>query len=207
VVKKFSLGKSTVPTMWLLCSKNSSGTFRTLSFAGICTNPSSAHKVPWLIIILNNSHLSIPNSFSPEIRNRKQQLEAVQHLVQLLPAANRDTLASLLKFFAKVVANAGETRSVSGEMLPGNKMEGYSLATLIAPNILPCMEGGTTSTDHTLTKERRESIDVVNYMISNHQQLFDVTPELLHDVYLHLLDTQPEGVEGLLKIKSGFAEE
>lgn len=146
---------------------------------------------------------------SPEIRNRKQQLEAVQHLVQLLPAANRDTLASLLAFFAKVVANAGETRSSGGELLPGNKMEGYSLATLIAPNILPCMEGGGTagSGDHTLTKERRESIDVVNYMISNYTQLFEISPELLHDVYLHLMDTQPEAVEGLLKIKSGFVDE
>lgn len=127
-------------------------------------------------------------------------------MVQLLPVANRDTLASLLAFFAQVVANAGETRGTGGEVLAGNKMEGYSLATLIAPNILPCMEGGGSalaSPDITLTKERRESIDVVNYMISNHTQLFHVSPELLHDVYLHLLDTQPEAVEGILKVKTG----
>lgn len=88
-------------------------------------------------------------------------------------------------------------------------MEGYSLATLIAPNILPCMEGGSAQAqaDHVLTRERRESIDVVNYMISNHQQLFEVSAELLHDVYLHLMDTQPEAVEGLLKIKSGIVDE
>jgi hypothetical protein len=147
---------------------------------------------------------------SLEIRNRKQQLEAVQHLIQLLPVANRDTLASLLKFFAKVVANAAETKSRTGEILPGNKMEGYSLATLIAPNILPCMptEGNVSSgMDVNLTKERRESIDVVNYMISNYKQLFEVTPELLHDVYLHLMDTQPETVEVLLKQKSGVLDE
>jgi len=93
---------------------------------------------------------------------------------------------------------------MSGEVLSGNKMEGYSLATLIAPNILPCMpsEGSLVTPDSTLTKERRESIDVVNYLISNYKLLFEVSPELLHDVYLHLMDTQPESVEALLKLKA-----
>ena len=41
-----------------------------------------------------------------EIRNRKLQLEALQYLVQLLPAANRDTLHSLLNFLTVVAENA-----------------------------------------------------------------------------------------------------
>ena len=86
-------------------------------------------------------------------------------------------------------------------------MEGYSLATLIAPNILPCMptEGSVPTMDQnvTLTKERRESIDVVNYMISSYKELFDVTPELLDEVYIHMMDTHPEVVEAILKFKSG----
>lgn len=141
--------------------------------------------------------------------------------MQLLPLANRDTLAALLKFFAKVVAHSIETRSKTGEMLPGNKMEGYSLATLIAPNILPCMpsEGAavaaaaasTTSSsidqNAALTKERRESIDLVNYMISNYSAIFDVSPELLHDVYLHLMDTNPEAIENILRHKASTSEE
>ncbi|CAL8134686.1 unnamed protein product [Orchesella dallaii] len=147
-----------------------------------------------------------------KIRNRKLQLEAIQHLVQLLPVSNRDTLASLLKFFAKVVANACETRSKTGELLPGNKMEGYSLATLIAPNILPCMptEGAVAASmdqNAALTKERRESIDLVNYMISNYTLIFDVTAELLHDVYLHLMDTNPDAIEGILKQRSGISDD
>lgn len=151
-----------------------------------------------------------------EIRNRKLQLEAIQHLVQLLPVSNRDTLAALLKFFANVVANSSETRSKTGELLPGNKMEGYSLATLIAPNILPCMptEGAAVAASASsmdqnaaLTKERRESIDLVNYMISNFGAIFEMTPELLHDVYLHLMDTNPEAIEGILRQRCGVSDE
>lgn len=127
---------------------------------------------------------------------------------------NRDTLAILLKFFANVVANSSETRSKTGEILPGNKMEGYSLATLIAPNILPCMpaDGSNVSNasadqNAALTKERRESIDLVNYMISNFASIFEVSPELLHDVYLHLMDTNPEAIEGILRTRCGVADE
>ena len=49
-----------------------------------------------------------------EIRNRRLQLEAVQHLIQLLPVPNRDTLAAILQFFARVVDNASDTRSKTG---------------------------------------------------------------------------------------------
>jgi len=141
-------------------------------------------------------------------------MEAFQYLVQLLPVQNRDTLGTLLRFFANVVANAEERRSRTGEIIPGNKMEGYSLATLIAPNILPCMptEGlGSPSSsieqNPALTRERRESIDVVNYMICNYRMLFEVSPELLHDVYLHIMDTQPDTIDFILRQKYPSPEE
>lgn len=91
-------------------------------------------------------------------------------------------------------------------------MEAYSLATLIAPNILPCMptEGVTGSNmdpNSQATRERRESIDVVNYMISNYKELFEVSPELLDEVYVHMMDTHPEIVENSLKQKCGQPDE
>lgn len=58
-----------------------------------------------------------------------------------------------------------------------------------------------------LTKERRESIDLVNYMISNFGAIFEMTPELLHDVYLHLMDTNPEAIEGILRQRCGVSDE
>jgi RhoGAP domain len=49
------------------------------------------------------------------IRNRRLQLEALCHLVQLLPAANRDTLSTLLTFLNVVSQNAGDRKDVTGE--------------------------------------------------------------------------------------------
>ena len=89
-------------------------------------------------------------------------------------------------------------------------MEAYSLATLIAPNILPCMPvpstvdgGGMGSAEQNaiLTRERRDSIDVVNYMITNYKDLFTVSADTLNQVYTELLDTNPEVVEHILRTK------
>jgi len=41
--------------------------------------------------------------------NRKLQLEATQHLIKLLPPANRDTLEALLSFLAKVAKHAQDS--------------------------------------------------------------------------------------------------
>lgn len=48
------------------------------------------------------------------IRNRRLQLEAIQHLVQLLPSSNRDTLAALLGFLAMVARHANDTKDSTG---------------------------------------------------------------------------------------------
>jgi hypothetical protein len=49
-----------------------------------------------------------------EIRNRRLHFEAVQHLVQLLPVPNRDTLWALLNFLVTVSRNAGDYKDESG---------------------------------------------------------------------------------------------
>lgn len=49
------------------------------------------------------------------IRNRRLQLEAIQHLVQLLPPANRDTLYVLLSFLAHVAKNANDGKNALGK--------------------------------------------------------------------------------------------
>lgn len=50
-----------------------------------------------------------------EIRNRRLQFEAVQHLIQLLPVANRDTLWALLNFLSLVAINSEDHRNSQGE--------------------------------------------------------------------------------------------
>ncbi|KAG8311066.1 Rho GTPase-activating protein 6 [Homalodisca vitripennis] len=48
------------------------------------------------------------------IRNRRLQHEALQHLLQLLPVPNRDTLWVLLAFLSQVAQNSEDHRDTSG---------------------------------------------------------------------------------------------
>lgn len=66
----------------------------------------------------------------PEIRNRRLQQEALQHLVQLLPTPNRETLWALLNFLSVVAANSEDQKSETGEWISGNKMDTTNLATV-----------------------------------------------------------------------------
>lgn len=68
-------------------------------------------------------------SFS-EIRNRRLQQEALQHLIQLLPTPNRETLWALLNFLSIVAANSEDQKTETGEWIPGNKMDTTNLATV-----------------------------------------------------------------------------
>lgn len=54
------------------------------------------------------------------IRNRRLQFEALQHLIQLLPTANRDTLYALLTFLAMVAQNAADTKDEAGTEVINN---------------------------------------------------------------------------------------
>ncbi|KAK8748139.1 hypothetical protein OTU49_016331 [Cherax quadricarinatus] len=138
-----------------------------------------------------------------KIRNRKLQFEALQHLIQLMPAANRDTLYSLLNFLATVAENAADQQTSTGEIIQGNKMDSSNLATLFAPNILHAVKPGTESMSTTEmaihAEERIEVINVVRTMIDHNKELFEVSAELLDETYQHLMDTHPEALDILLR--------
>ncbi|XP_042209214.1 uncharacterized protein LOC121857291 [Homarus americanus] len=138
-----------------------------------------------------------------KIRNRKLQFEALQHLIQLMPPANRDTLYSLLIFLATVAENAVDQQTSTGETMQGNKMDSSNLATLFAPNILHTVKPGTESMSTTEmathAEERIEVINVVRSMIDHNKELFEVSAELLDETYQHLMDTHPEALNVLLR--------
>lgn len=100
----------------------------------------------------------IPFNISLEIRNRRLQLEALSHLIQLLPVAHRDTLYVLLRFLAKIVRSSDDVTS-NDTVITGNKMDSNNLATVIAPNILRSTEPGRSNTTE---QEIDEQIDVIN---------------------------------------------
>ncbi|XP_068219556.1 uncharacterized protein RhoGAP102A isoform X2 [Palaemon carinicauda] len=138
-----------------------------------------------------------------KIRNRKLQFEALQHLIQLMPTANRDTLHSLLNFLTAVAEHSTDQHTQTGETLHGNKMDSSNLATLFAPNILHMVKPGTETMSTTEmavhAEERIDVINVVRTMIDHSKELFDVTSELLDEMYQHIMDTHPEALDVLLR--------
>ncbi|KAK4887857.1 hypothetical protein RN001_004128 [Aquatica leii] len=131
------------------------------------------------------------------IRNRKLQVEALEHLIQLLPASHRDTLWTLLNFLTTVARNAEPRTNAIGEVQGGNKMDSNNLATVFAPNILHCSkqsgkEGSERPEDHI------DVINVIRMLIDNNKTLFNVPAELLDEVYVNMLDTHPDILDQLL---------
>ncbi|CAG9762437.1 unnamed protein product [Ceutorhynchus assimilis] len=138
------------------------------------------------------------------IRNRRLQFEALQHLVQLLPPANRDTLYSLLSFLANVAKNANDSKNALGEDLAGNKMDTNNLATVIAPNILHCIKPGSKDLQDR-SEDRLDVINVVRTLIDHYKDIFAVSAELLDEIYLNMVDSYPEALEQLLNKNDAIA--
>nr|XP_012135089.1 PREDICTED: uncharacterized protein LOC100875555 [Megachile rotundata] len=127
-----------------------------------------------------------------KIRNRRLQQEALQHLIQLLPTPNRETLWALLNFLSVVAANSEDQKNETGEWVPGNKMDTTNLATVFAPNILHCVKPGQRSeVSAERAEERIDVINVVRALLEHASTLFTVPAALLDEVYLHMMDTHP----------------
>ena len=106
-------------------------------------------------------------------------MEALQHLIQMLPTANRDTLHGLLHFLANVASKSADHRAPNGEMELGNKMDSNNLATLFAPNILHTVKPGTSAEKIAAesvarAEERIDVINVIRSMIDHYKEIFEV---------------------------------
>uniref|UniRef100_A0A146M0R8 Rho GTPase-activating protein 6 n=1 Tax=Lygus hesperus TaxID=30085 RepID=A0A146M0R8_LYGHE len=144
------------------------------------------------------------------IRNRRLQHEAMQHLLQLLPLANRDTLLSLLTFLSLVASHCDDHKDPdSGEWVSGNRMDSTNLATLFAPNILHAAtpNRGKDELSQERMDERSDAINVIRSLIDNFQSLYMVSAELLDEVYVHMMDTHPDALDQLLRRKEATAIE
>ncbi|XP_022901531.2 uncharacterized protein [Onthophagus taurus] len=144
-----------------------------------------------------------------KIRNRRLQFEALQHLIQLLPPSNRDTLFALLNFLSTVAKHASDYKNALGEEVSGNKMDANNLATVFAPNILHCIKPGAKEGTGDRPEDRMDVINVIRTLIDYNKELFNVPAELLDEVYVHMMDSHPEALDQLLvkKEASGGAEE
>ncbi|XP_050527279.1 uncharacterized protein LOC126897603 isoform X2 [Daktulosphaira vitifoliae] len=143
-----------------------------------------------------------------KIRNRHLQINAIKHLIQLLPVANRNTLHALLKFLNNMAKYSEDSKDSNGHLVEGNKMDASNLATLFAPNILhkPIKEISLNDLSDEMTTERRLAIDVVTSLIENYEQLFKVPAEILDEVYAQMSESNPEALDNVLRLRYTFIE-
>ncbi|XP_060806431.1 uncharacterized protein LOC106138876 isoform X2 [Amyelois transitella] len=140
-----------------------------------------------------------------KIRSRRTQLEAIRLLVQLLPAAHRDTLSALLAFLAQLAACA----ACGGDGEPaGNRMTPANLATVFAPNILHRNKPNEPASSEQLS-ERVDVINVVRTLMERQTELWTLPAETLHQAYVQLLHTQPACLDALLlrRVESAAVEQ
>ncbi|KAL7048197.1 hypothetical protein ACKWTF_003260 [Chironomus riparius] len=131
------------------------------------------------------------------IRNRRLQLEAISHMIHLLPVANRDTLYVLLKFLAKVARAANDTKTFDGQVLSnGNKMDSTNLATVVAPNILHCIK--SEQFEEQELAERADVINIVRIMIDHYEDLFILSSDDMNEIYTTMMDIYPQQLDYLL---------
>ncbi|XP_055320949.1 uncharacterized protein LOC129577599 isoform X2 [Sitodiplosis mosellana] len=142
-----------------------------------------------------------------KIRNRRLQLEALSHLIQLLPIAHRDTLYVLLKFLALVARCSDDVMNLATNtcISVGNKMDSTNLATVIAPNILHSNTDANSAvaTDEQ-AEERLDVINVVRTMIDHYEELFTVPPDVMDDVYTVMMDSHPEQLDYIFDRKDSY---
>ncbi|CAB3225542.1 unnamed protein product [Arctia plantaginis] len=135
-----------------------------------------------------------------KIHNRRFQWEALRLIVQLLPAAHRDTLNALLSFLAQLAAHSEDDDEL------GNKMNAANIATIFAPNILHRSKPNETASVEQLS-ERADVINVVRQLVERQGELWTLPAELLHEAYIHLAHTAPAHLDSLLLRRAECAAE
>ena len=108
----------------------------------------------------------------------------------------------LLNFLHLVSQNSEDRQGPSGEDLTGNKMDSNNLATLFAPNILHSMKtgDGTMSPENNYkAAERTETINIVRTLIDFNKELFELSWEDLHSLYVRMNEDVPEAMDYLLR--------
>ncbi|XP_026360569.2 rho GTPase-activating protein 18 isoform X1 [Ursus arctos] len=98
---------------------------------------------------------------------RKQQLQALNLLVILLPDANRDMLKALLDFLQRVIDNREK-----------NKMTTMNVAMVMAPNLFMCHTLGLKSSEQREFVMAAGTASIMHLMIK-HQQLLWTIPKFI----------------------------
>ena len=101
--------------------------------------------------------------------------------------------------------NSEDRKTVTGEDLVGNKMDSNNLATLFAPNILHTIKPGDSASGpvapetNAKAAERTETINIVRTLIDSNKELFELSWEDLHQLYVKMNEDVPEAMDYLLR--------
>ncbi|KAM5283099.1 rho GTPase-activating protein 18 isoform 3-T3 [Hipposideros larvatus] len=102
---------------------------------------------------------------------KKQQLQALNLLVILLPDANRDTLKALLEFLQRVIDNKDK-----------NKMTLKNVAMVMAPNLFMCHTLGLKSSEQQEFAMAAGTANIMNLLIKNQKLLWTIPKFLVNQV-------------------------
>lgn len=102
---------------------------------------------------------------------KKQQLQALNLLVILLPDANRDTLKALLEFLQRVIDNKEK-----------NKMTLKNVAMVMAPNLFMCHTLGLKSSEQQEFAMAAGTANIMNLLIKNQKLLWTIPKFLVNQV-------------------------
>ncbi|XP_023614919.1 rho GTPase-activating protein 18 isoform X2 [Myotis lucifugus] len=102
---------------------------------------------------------------------KKQQLQALNLLVLLLPDVNRDTLKALLEFLQRVIDNKEE-----------NKMNVKNVAMVMAPNLFMCHALGLKSSEQQEFAMAAGTANTMHLMIKYQKLLWTIPKFLVNQV-------------------------
>ena len=150
------------------------------------------------------------------MKNTQEQIIQLQHIIQLLPLINRDTLYVLLQFLGLVAEHAEDRTDdkgilancflrsrfiflAAGTVVSGNKMDTLNLATLFAPNLMHSF------TDDLSKSNNMDHVSAFKLLVERRDLIYHVPSVELNDAYVYLNDTFPDVLDALLRRRSALS--
>nr|XP_048281086.1 rho GTPase-activating protein 18 isoform X2 [Myodes glareolus] len=125
---------------------------------------------------------------------KKEQLQALNLLVILLPDANRDTLKALLEFLQRVIDNKEK-----------NKMTVVNVAMVMAPNLFMCHTLGLKSSDQREFEMAAGTASVMHLLIKYQKLLWTIPKFIVNQVRKQNTENQKKERRAMKKLLKKMA--
>ncbi|GAB1294999.1 Rho GTPase-activating protein 18 [Apodemus speciosus] len=125
---------------------------------------------------------------------KKEQLQALNLLVILLPDANRDTLKALLEFLQRVIDNKEK-----------NKMTAVNVAMVMAPNLFMCHALGLKSSEQREFEMAVGTANVMHLLIRYQKLLWTIPKFIVNQVRKQNTENQKKERKAMKKLLKKMA--